>query len=79
MQNNKLGRIRGNGAIFGGICAGIAQFLKIQPWIVRLAVILLTLSSGGFAIIVYLALWIFLPVLPKSFVETETKNETKQN
>lgn len=45
-----------NNKILGGVCSGIADYLRIDPWIVR---ILFIISGVGF--LAYLILWIFLP------------------
>jgi len=42
--------------ILGGVCSGIANYLNIDPWIVR---ILFIISGVGF--LAYMILWIFLP------------------
>lgn len=44
----------------GGVCGGIAEKLEIQSWVVRL-VWFLTIFGYGAGILVYIALWIFLP------------------
>jgi phage shock protein PspC (stress-responsive transcriptional regulator) len=46
--------------MIGGVCSGIAKYFGIDPLIVRIA-FLLSLLIGGFGIIVYVLLWIFLP------------------
>ncbi len=45
----------------GGVCGGIATFLDVNPWLVRILAILLALSSCGLALLVYLVLYIALP------------------
>jgi len=44
----------------GGVCGGIAPVLGLESWVCRLLVAVLTLF-GGFGVIVYLLLWIFVP------------------
>ena len=44
-----------------GVCAGIAVYFNIDPTIVRLLWIALTLA-GGAGIILYLIAWIIMPV-----------------
>lgn len=44
----------------GGVCGGIAPALGLESWVCRLLVAVLTLF-GGFGVIVYLLLWIFVP------------------
>ena len=43
-------------AVLGGVCAGIAQALAVDPTVVRLVFTLLALA-GGAGIVLYLALW----------------------
>lgn len=45
---------------FGGVCAGLARKVDVDPVLIRAAVIALTLF-GGFGIVVYLVLWLLLP------------------
>ncbi|MCB2029839.1 MAG: PspC domain-containing protein [Rhodoferax sp.] len=44
----------------GGVCGGIAPALGLESWVLRLLIAVLTLF-GGFGVIVYLLLWIFVP------------------
>jgi phage shock protein PspC (stress-responsive transcriptional regulator) len=44
----------------GGVCGGIAPVLGLESWVCRLLMAVLTLF-GGFGVIVYLLLWIFVP------------------
>ncbi|MEI6181330.1 MAG: PspC domain-containing protein, partial [Chloroflexales bacterium] len=43
-----------------GICGGIAQYFSLDPVIVRLIFVIVTLTSG-FGIPVYIVLWIIMP------------------
>ncbi|MCZ2395184.1 MAG: PspC domain-containing protein, partial [Chitinophagales bacterium] len=42
--------------ILGGVCSGIGNYLRIDPWIVRILFII-----SGIGILAYLILWIFIP------------------
>jgi phage shock protein C len=55
----RLTRSRSN-KILGGVCGGIGQYLGIDPVVIRIIFILLTLgqSLGG---ILYILLWVLLP------------------
>ena len=57
----------------GGVCGGLAQYLKIDSSIIRLICIFLTLISGGLFLIAYFILWAILPLGPKSYVEATYK------
>lgn len=48
--------------IIGGVAGGMADYLNLDPTIVRLLWVLITLFTGGAAFWVYLALWLFLPI-----------------
>lgn len=59
----KLYRSR-NDRMMGGVCAGLGQYLKVDPTVVRIvavAALFLTFSTAGF---VYLALWLLIPEEP---------------
>lgn len=61
--------------IIGGVCGGLGKYLEIDPSIVRIAFILITLFSGT-GILIYIILWIIVPA------ETNTKDsgqKTVQN
>ncbi|HRH89860.1 MAG TPA: PspC domain-containing protein [Rubrivivax sp.] len=57
---NRLRRSRSDKWL-GGVCAGIGQVSGIEPWIWRLMFALLFLF-GGTGLVVYLLLWIFVPL-----------------
>jgi phage shock protein PspC (stress-responsive transcriptional regulator) len=59
-----------NDKMLGGVCGGIAAYLKIDSSIVRILFALLTLGFGT-GVIVYLVLWVVLP--PKSMVSSVRK------
>ncbi len=46
--------------ILGGVCGGIAEYLDLDPTLIRLIFIILALV-GGHGILVYLILWIIMP------------------
>lgn len=48
--------------MLAGVCGGIAEYFNIDPTIVRLAYVLLSLASVAFpGILVYLAAWLIVP------------------
>jgi phage shock protein C len=49
--------------IIGGVCGGLAEYLDIDPTIVRLAWIL-SAFAGGFGLLAYLVAWLIIPVQP---------------
>lgn len=50
----------GRDKMIGGVCSGIATYFNIDPTIIRVALILITLAWGA-GLVVYLLLWAILP------------------
>jgi phage shock protein PspC (stress-responsive transcriptional regulator) len=50
----------GNDKILGGVCAGLANYLRLDPAIVRIVFALMTLGWGS-GVLLYIILWIVLP------------------
>jgi phage shock protein PspC (stress-responsive transcriptional regulator) len=48
-------------AMVGGVAAGLANYFKTDPTIVRAAFVILTLLTGGAFIVPYLILWLLVP------------------
>lgn len=59
MNNKKLVRSRED-RVFFGVCGGLAAYLNIDPVLVRLFFVLLTLSTG-YGPIVYILLALLMP------------------
>jgi len=51
----------GKEKVLGGVCGGMAEYFNVDPVLVRLFWVLLALSSGGSAILVYLLAWLVIP------------------
>src|SRR5271167_3106679 len=49
----------------GGVCAGVADYFDMDPTIVRV-VWLLAFLCGGAGLLVYIVLWIAVPLAPAS-------------
>jgi phage shock protein PspC (stress-responsive transcriptional regulator) len=47
--------------ILGGVCAGIANYMNVDPAIIRLLFAIITLGGFGFGIFLYILAWIILP------------------
>ncbi len=47
--------------VFLGVCGGIANYLNIDPTIVRVLYVLLSLGSFGTGLLIYILLAIILP------------------
>ncbi|GAB3414979.1 PspC domain-containing protein [Niabella aquatica] len=50
-----------NNKILGGVCSGIANWLNIDPTVVRVLFAIVSFGGFGTGIFIYIALWIFLP------------------
>jgi phage shock protein C len=55
----RLYRIR-DGRLVAGVCAGLAAYFGIDPTLVRLGFVFLTVF-GGFGILLYLGAWLVIP------------------
>lgn len=52
--------------IFGGVCGGIAKWLGWSPTRVRLLYVIVSILSVAFpGILVYLVLWLVVPLEPR--------------
>ena len=51
---------RSNNKMIGGVCAGLAEYLDLDPTIVRIVWVLMVLFAG-FGILLYLILWLVMP------------------
>lgn len=51
---------RSNDGMIGGVCAGLAEYLDLDPTIVRVAWVLMVFFAG-FGVLLYVILWIVMP------------------
>ena len=51
---------RSDDKMIGGGCAGLAEYLDIDPTIVRIVWVLMVLFAG-FGILLYVILWLIMP------------------
>lgn len=47
--------------ILGGVCSGIANYMNIDPAIIRLLFAIITLGGFGFGFFLYIVAWVLLP------------------
>lgn len=52
-----------NDRLLAGVCSGLANYFDLDPTIVRVVFLVLAFG-GGFSLLAYLALWIFVPKRP---------------
>jgi len=50
-----------DGRILAGVCSGIGEYFGIDANLVRVIVAVLTVFTGGFGALAYLAAWVVLP------------------
>lgn len=48
----------------GGVCAGLADYLDMDPTLVRVLWVIVSFCAAGSGIVVYLVLWLVLPLAP---------------
>ena len=48
------------GRVISGVCAGLARWLGVSPWLVRLATVLSIVLPGP-QLLAYVILWILMP------------------
>ena len=47
--------------MLGGVCGGIAEYMDLDPTLVRVAYVLLTVCTAFCGTLAYLVLWIVMP------------------
>lgn len=62
MSNNQKQLKRSlNDRMLAGICGGLAQFLGLDPSLVRIAYAILTVFTAFAGVIIYILMWIIVP------------------
>lgn len=53
---------RSTDRMLGGVCAGIAEYFDLDPTLVRIAYLVISVISAAFpGLLVYIILWIMIP------------------
>lgn len=60
-QPRRLSR-SANDKIIGGVCAGLAHYLRIDPAVMRILFAVVTFGGFGIGFLLYIVLWIVLPL-----------------
>jgi phage shock protein C len=47
--------------MLGGVCGGLAEYIDVDPSIIRLVFVVVLILSMGLAILVYIAAWFIIP------------------
>ena len=55
---------RSDNKMLGGVCAGIAEYLDLDPTVIRVVWVLMVFFAGV-GILLYLILWLILPKKPQ--------------
>jgi phage shock protein C len=50
-----------DGRILAGVCSGLGEYFGIDANLIRVIVAVLTVFTGGFGALAYLAAWVVLP------------------
>jgi phage shock protein C len=58
-DERRLTRSRTN-RVVAGVCAGLANYLGVDPVMIRIAFVVLALAGGG-GVLIYLIAWILIP------------------
>jgi phage shock protein C len=69
-----------NEEMIAGVCGGLAEYLNVDPTVIRL-VFLLLLFAGGGGLFLYVVLWVIMPLEPVSdsrTVEVQEKTEIEK-
>lgn len=62
-QMNKLYRSKKN-RIIAGVCGGLGEYFKVDPTLIRLLWLLISLVGAGSGIVAYIIAWIIIPEEP---------------
>ncbi len=69
-----------NSGALGGVCAGIANYLGVEIWVVRLLAVTALIFSTFLAFLLYLAAWAFLDKKPlEPVANTSGSPQVKQH
>jgi phage shock protein C len=54
--------LRSSNRILAGVCGGIAEYLNIDPTVIRVLYLVLSMFTVGFpGLLLYIILWIMIP------------------
>lgn len=63
MEKKRL--MRSNNNMIAGICAGIADYFDLDPTLVRVGYILLSIFTAFTGVLAYFVLWLVIPIQKK--------------
>jgi phage shock protein C len=50
--------------MIGGVCGGLAQYLDVDPTLIRVLWVVVTVMGAGTGLLAYLILWVLIPQEP---------------
>ncbi|WP_420420583.1 PspC domain-containing protein [Simkania sp.] len=57
-----------------GVCGGLGQFLKIDPTIIRLILVMVCIFTGVLPVLIlYIVAWMLIPLGPPTYIDFECK------
>ncbi|MEX0710159.1 MAG: PspC domain-containing protein [Chloroflexota bacterium] len=62
-MNRRLYRSRSE-QVMSGVAGGVAEYLDVNPSVVRIVWVLLAIVTGGIFLALYVVMWIVVPVAP---------------
>jgi phage shock protein C len=62
-MNRRLYRSRRE-SVLGGVAGGVAEYLDVDPSIVRIIWVVLAIVTGGLFLVLYIVMWIVVPESP---------------
>ena len=69
-----------DGRITAGVCSGLAEYFGLDVTLIRVIVAVLTVFTGGFGALAYLAAWIVIPEEgQKSSIAEDLVNKSRKN
>ncbi|MDY4527304.1 MAG: PspC domain-containing protein [Parabacteroides sp.] len=52
---------RSNDKMIAGVCAGVAHYFDLDPTVIRIVYVLLSIFTAFAGVLVYLILWLIMP------------------
>lgn len=65
----------GKDRMLGGICGGLGEHFDVDPTIIRIVWVVVTVLSIGFGILVYILAWVIIPELPEESPVQTTRQD----
>ncbi|PJJ58419.1 phage shock protein PspC (stress-responsive transcriptional regulator) [Mumia flava] len=60
----------------GGVCSGVARYAGVDPTVVRLVTVVLTVIGFGSMIVIYLVAWLLMPNDPPATAWSGVTDQT---